>query len=162
MNSEINLILVKLGKEIYGLCVDNIYRIVSFENIKKVPNTPEFITGIIKIEEKIIPVIDLIKKYNLGLLESEKNTCIVILQLENDEDKEEIYVGLIVNEVLDLIEVDYNKILPVPIIEKDNNKNGLFSGAIDYESNLILIITPNGILNQKEMNIIKNILKSKK
>lgn len=159
-NQLINLILIKLGKEKYALSVDKVYRIISTENIKQVINTTQFIRGIVKLEDKIVPVIDLYIKYNLGEYNFDKNKCIVILQLDN-LDEEDILVGIVVDDVLNLIEVSNEKIMPVPIIEINNDKKELFTGAIEYAENIILIINPHGIFNQNELNIIKNILKSK-
>lgn len=160
-NQLINLILIKLGKEKYALSVDKVYRIISTENTKQVINTPQFIRGIVKLEDKIVPVIDLYIKYNLGEYNLDRNKCIVILQLDN-LDEEDILVGIVVDDVLNLIEVSNEKIMPVPIIEIDNDKKELFNGAIEYAENIVLIINPHGIFNQNELNIIKNILKSKK
>jgi len=156
-NLLLNLIIFKIGNEKYAFNIENVFRIVGLENIKKILNTPDFFIGIIKVDNIIVPIIDLYAKYNIGKFNYTKNSCIVILQI-NIDNEETFFIGIITNDIIDILEINNDKILPVPVIENKINNSGLFIGAIDDNSDIILIITPEGIFSHNEINTIKNLL----
>lgn len=89
----------KIEEEEFGIEILKVQEIIKMMSITKIPNTPEFIEGIINLRGRIIPVVDL--RIRLGLIKQTytKNTRIVVVELNNH------IIGFIVDEVSEVIRI---------------------------------------------------------
>jgi len=72
----------KLGKSEYGIDIENVTTIEKLSTITRVPNTPDYIRGVINLRGEIIPIIDLAVKFGLDETEDTENTRIIILAID--------------------------------------------------------------------------------
>ncbi len=93
-----------LGDESYGIAVLKIREIIRIQKITPVPQMPHFVKGIINLRGKVIPVIDMRLKFNVGEETISERTCIVVVQILHPE-KGETLVGLIVDAVEEVINI---------------------------------------------------------
>ena len=70
-----------LGGEQYGLEILKVREIIGIMDITRVPRTPEFIRGIINLRGKVIPVIDLRKKFTMMSIDDTEQTCIIVVDM---------------------------------------------------------------------------------
>ena len=87
----------------YGVPILRAREIISYESISRVPGTPDFIRGVINVRGDVVPVIDLAKK--LGLVPSEVTrwTCLILIEIEQDEERRVLaIVADSVRQVVDL------------------------------------------------------------
>jgi purine-binding chemotaxis protein CheW len=97
----------KLGQEEFGVRVIKVREIMGVQQITAVPQTPDYLKGVINLRGKVIPVIDLRLKFGLPAVEYTQRTCIVVVQVEGEVGA--ILVGLVVDavsEVLNLMPSD--------------------------------------------------------
>jgi purine-binding chemotaxis protein CheW len=97
----------KLGPEEFGVRVIKVREIMGIQQITAVPQTPDYLKGVINLRGKVIPVIDLRLKFGLPAIEYTQRTCIVVMQVEGESGA--ILVGIIVDgvsEVLNLTSAD--------------------------------------------------------
>jgi purine-binding chemotaxis protein CheW len=97
----------QLGQEEFGVRVIKVLEIMGIQQITAVPQTPDYLKGVINLRGKVIPVIDLRLKFGMSAIEYTARTCIVVVQVEGDGGA--ILVGLIVDtvsEVLNLTSAD--------------------------------------------------------
>src|SRR5580700_10565018 len=85
-----------LADERYGIPIQNVLEIVGLTDITPVPRTPRYIRGIINLRGRIIPVIDLRRKFDLPEAKLTPRTCIVVVQVEG------VDTGLLVDKVLEV------------------------------------------------------------
>jgi purine-binding chemotaxis protein CheW len=70
-----------LGEEEYGLDILMVKEIIGMLDITRVPRLPDFVLGVINLRGKIIPVVDLRRKFGLEPQEDTKETCIIVVDL---------------------------------------------------------------------------------
>lgn len=139
----------KVGSEIYGLRLKQAKEIIKPPKVTNVPNTEEYILGVINLRGQVIPVIDL--KNKLGLKEDDtkdlskaKNKKIVVINIKD------MLIGLYVdgvNEVMNLAVEDIEGVA-------DNNtgiRDEYIKGVSTFSDSLIIVLDINNLLfDQKE------------
>lgn len=103
-----------LSDELYALEVSKVKEVLEYQNITRVPKTPEFMRGVINVRGGIVPVIDLRLKFNLPVKEQTVDTCIIVMDISINDEK--ITVGMIADSVLEVIEILPEEIDPTPKI----------------------------------------------
>ena len=99
-NDEIlQLVSFKIGSEEFGVDILKVQEINRMLQITKVPNTPDFIEGVINLRGRVIPVIDLRVKLNMAKKEHDKQTRIIVVELEDKT------VGFLVDEVSEVLRI---------------------------------------------------------
>ncbi|HBF87315.1 MAG TPA: chemotaxis protein CheW [Bacteroidales bacterium] len=112
---EINSYLsFKLGDEVYAANVSKVLNILEMTKITKVPKAPEYMKGVINLRGSVLPVVDTRIKFGMTPTEYTTNTCILVLEIEIDNDS--LHVGGLVDSVQEVLEIEKNQILPPPNI----------------------------------------------
>ena len=83
----------RLGKEDYGLGILSVREIMGVLSITTVPNTPDYIKGVVNIRGKVIPIVDLRLKFYMPEAEQTEQTCIIVVCVGQVE------IGIIVDRV---------------------------------------------------------------
>ncbi len=97
----------QLGKEIYGVAIMSVREIIALLDITPLPDVPHYVKGVINLRGRIIPVVDLRTRLGLESVEHTEKTCIVVIEVQEEDDDELMQVGCIVdsvNEVMDLVD----------------------------------------------------------
>lgn len=133
-------IVIKLGKEQYGINIQNVQNIVRMMKITRVPKAPYFINGVINLRGEIIPVMSIRKKFNLDIDEYNNATRIIIVTLDGSD------MGIIVDEVREVIELPEENI---EIINSDINdeKGNYISGVGKVDNELVTLLNLDGLIN---------------
>jgi purine-binding chemotaxis protein CheW len=103
----------KLSSESYGIPVLQVREIIRMTDITAVPQMPDYIQGVINLRGKIIPVIDLRLRFNLGKSEDTERTCIVVVQLTTAAHAS-AQIGFIVDAVEEVAHVAATEIEETP------------------------------------------------
>lgn len=106
MVAEKQMILFELGSEIYGLDVATVHEIIRMQPITKVPRAPLYVEGVINLRGKVIAVVDLGKKFGMEKAERDKNTRIVVINIQDTT------LGIIVDAVTEVIRLPADSIEP--------------------------------------------------
>lgn len=148
--AEKQYVVFKLGKGEFGIDIMNVKEIGPYEESISLPNTPEFIEGIINYRGNVIPVINLKKRLSIGELEITKDTRIIVINLENKE------IGFIVDEASQTMRLDDDQIDPTPSYVKGIDKRYITGvGKID-EKRLLILIDLEKILTDEEIEEFKS------
>jgi len=146
----LKVIVFRISTEEYGLDVSQVKSIERLQHITIVPNTTEFIRGIINLRGSVIPIIDLRARFGITNKENTESMRIIVVAIENIE------LGLIVDSANDVIDIPIDAIeTPPTIISK--NKLSYIDSIAKINERLLLILNPNNILNINEFKIIEQI-----
>ncbi|MFO8001104.1 MAG: chemotaxis protein CheW [Marinilabilia sp.] len=130
------LLSFKLKDEFFALDAMTVNHILEIPDITGVPNTPDFMKGIINLHGNIIPVVDL--RVMMGFEESEytNDTAIIVV---NPDDQQENNLGLIVDMVKEVVEADSLEMQPTVV---DNERGMLrnFQGTFSMNGEFVHII----------------------
>lgn len=91
----------------YGVEILKVREIFGMMDITRVPQTPEFVKGVINLRGRVIPVVDLRLKFGLEKAEFTEETCIVVVDVGSQ-------VGLIVDTVQEVLDIPDADIDPPP------------------------------------------------
>ena len=97
-----------LGHEEYGLEILQVREIIGLMEITAVPQVPSYVKGVINLRGKVIPVIDLRLKFGMKELEHTRETCIIVLNVNNT------LMGILVDRVREVLDIAKDNIEPTP------------------------------------------------
>lgn len=124
-----------LGAEEYGVDILKVQEIRGYDAVTRLPDSPEWVKGVINLRGTIVPVVDLRIKFRLGKAEYDAFTVMVILTIAGR------IVGIVVDSVSDVIQLQPEQIRPAPDLGSTiDNKfiNGI--GALDQRMLILLDI----------------------
>ena len=104
----------KLDEEVFALDISKVREVLDFTKITKVPQTPDFMLGVINLRGSVMPVVDMRLKFGLSKTEPTVNTCIIIVEVELNG--EITVLGALVDSVQEVMELDPEQIEPPPRI----------------------------------------------
>jgi len=136
-------LLFEAGNSLMAVNVRRIRQILRKKNITPLPQSPEYLEGVVVYRDKIIPVVNIAKKMNLKETNSKERIILAII--------DSLEIGFKVDKVLEVIDVSKSKI-------KEHSDKGLIEGTITYQDNkIVVVIDPNLLFNEEEREILERI-----
>ena len=103
---ERQLVVFQLGAELYGVDIARVHEIIRWQTITRVPRSPAFVEGVINLRGKIIPVVDLRRRFGLSDVDNTSASRIVVVEIGDQ------VVGIIVDSVSEVLRVNTSTIEP--------------------------------------------------
>ena len=151
--SKINSYLsFKLGEEEFAAHVGKILNILEMTRITEVPKAPEYMKGVINLRGIVLPVIDTRIKFGMTPTEYTANTCIILLDIE--VDNETIQIGALVDAVQAVLEIDKNKVLPPPSIGS-KYRSEFIEGVANIDEKFIMILNMDAVFSIEDVASLK-------
>lgn len=97
-----------LGAEDYGVDILKVQEIRGYDAVTRIPDTPDFIKGVINLRGTIVPVVDMRLKFKLSSAEYNSLTVMIVLNIERR------VVGIVVDGVSDVMALTAEQIRPAP------------------------------------------------
>lgn len=142
----------KSGHEYYGIKIQYVNEIIVFQEITEIPESEDYIKGLINLRGKIIPVIDVRLRFKQEPIEYNDRTCIIVLNV-NDT-----VVGLIVETIAEVVEIPEENILPSPAIGNPEKAQNVFVHSIGKVGDSVkLLLDPDRLLNDEDMSLLEQI-----
>ncbi len=139
-----------LGTESYGLEILKVQEIRGYDAVTQIANTPAFIKGVINLRGKIVPIVDLRLKFNLGKVEYNEFTVVIILNLNGR------VVGIVVDGVSDVMELMDKHIRAVPdIVASIDTK--YITGLATVGEKMFILVDIEQLMNSQEMALVDSI-----
>ncbi|MBZ4646194.1 MAG: chemotaxis protein CheW [Clostridia bacterium] len=142
------LVIFKLESEEFGVDIMKVREIIKPVQIVKIPNTPEFIEGIINLRGKVHPIFSLRKKFKFVDKPFDDDTKIVIVNV-NDSN-----VGFIVDEVSEIVRIDNDQIEAAPRLVTGVNRKYI-SGVGKIEDRMIILLDLDLVLSVSEQEELR-------
>ena len=101
------LTFILQGEE-YGLEILKVREIIGLMNITHVPDTPEYVKGVINLRGQVIPVIDLRAKFSMDKGNYGDRTCIIVVDVKG------LMMGIVVDTVSEVVHIDDSYIENTP------------------------------------------------
>lgn len=146
---QMQLVGFTIGKETFGVNILMVQEIIRAAPITAVPNSPDFIEGVINLRGSIIPVIDLRKRLNLFKEREDDVTWILIINVD------ERVTGFIVDSVTKVLKIQTSTIEPPPDIVVAGLKSQYIRGVCEIDTGLLILLDFSRILQIKEIKKLK-------
>ncbi|MDD2318159.1 MAG: chemotaxis protein CheW [Desulfobacterales bacterium] len=101
-----------LAEEEYGISILKVKEIIGMMPITSVPQTPDFVKGVINLRGKVIPVVDLRRKFNMEAMDYTDRTCIVVV--ETTGDAASVMMGIVVDSVSEVLNIKSSDVEDTP------------------------------------------------
>ena len=101
-----------LAGEEYGLEILKVQEIKGWDSATPIPNTPEYVLGVLNLRGAVVPIIDLRKRFNMESIPYGPTTVIIVVKMRA-KDKERT-VGMVVDAVADVYRLEHDEIQPPP------------------------------------------------
>ncbi len=145
-----------LGKEEYGLPILKVKEIIGMMEITHVPQTPDFIKGVVNLRGKIIPIMDLRLKLAMQERDYNERTCIIVVEVKINDAKR--LMGIVVDTVSEVINIQQNDIEPPPEYQTKVDK-GFLTGMGKIKGKVVMLLNIEQIVNCNEMVTLLNDMK---
>jgi purine-binding chemotaxis protein CheW len=152
VNEARQYLTFKLNDEVFGVDVAQVREILDYVKITKVPQTPEFMCGVINLRGSVVPVIEMNMKFGMKKTERTVNTCIVVVEVNIDGDK--IVIGALVDSVQEVHEIEPQNIEPAPKIGSKLNTE-FIKGMGKRDDNFIIILDIDKVFSMEELSEVQ-------
>jgi len=139
-----------LGDESYGIEILKVQEIRGYDAVTKIANTPDFIKGVVNLRGRIVPIVDLRIKFNVGIAEYNELTVVIILNLEGR------IVGMVVDGVSDVMNLEASQIRAVPDIVA-NIDTKYVTGLASVEEKMFILVDIEQLMNSQEMGLVDQV-----
>ena len=138
-----------LAGEEYGITIMKIKEIIGLMPVTVLPQTPEYVKGVINLRGKVIPVIDLRLKFALEPAEPTERTCIIVIETE-DKNRNQTLVGLIIDAVSEVVSLKGDEVEPAPTMQTQFQEQ-LILGLAKCDNGVKILLDIDKVINQDDL-----------
>ncbi|MCX7425173.1 MAG: chemotaxis protein CheW [Planctomycetia bacterium] len=137
------LVSFRLAQEEYGIEITKVQEIILMGEITRVPQTPDYIKGLINLRSSVIPIVDLRLRFGLAQEEASDETRIMVVNVAGKT------IGIIVDAVSEVLRISHEQIAPPPPTVAGLGREYL-TGLVKLEHRLLILLDIDKILGQEE------------
>ena len=145
----LQLVSFVIENEEFGIDILRVQEIIRPVEITRVPNSPSFVEGVINLRGRIVPVVDLRKRFGLPEREQDQHTRIIVVELIDR------VVGFMMDAVKEVIRVDRSVIEPAPELAIGIDTEYIKGGA-KLEDRLLILLELEEVLTEDEKNAVRD------
>jgi purine-binding chemotaxis protein CheW len=136
-----------LGEEEYGIEILKVQEIRGYDAVTPIANTPSFIKGVVNLRGKIVPIVDLRIKFNLGKVVYDEFTVVIILNLSGR------VVGIVVDGVSDVMALKEDQLRDVPSLVTSIDTKYIV-GLATVEQQMLILVDIEQLMSSQEMALL--------
>ena len=140
----LQLVSFHVGGEEFGLDILRVQEIIRVQQLTRVPNSPDFVEGVINLRGKVIPVIALRKRFGLQILAQDKQTRIVV-------EVKGTVLGFMVDSVSEVLRIPADTVEPPPRLGKVERE--YVSGVGKLNDRLLILLDVDRLMSESEESL---------
>jgi len=144
MEKDLQLVGFRIGDETFGVRIGSVREIVRVPEITSVPNAPDTIEGVINLRGKIIPVMDLRKRFGHAEIQPDKKNRILVVELDNK------LIGLMVHSASEVLKIPPSDIESPGSVFADADSSYV-TGVGKLNGRLIILLDISKLLHRPEL-----------
>jgi purine-binding chemotaxis protein CheW len=150
MEKDLQVVGFRIGNETYGVRIAAVREIVRVPEITAVPSAPDLIEGVINLRGKIIPVMDLRKRFGRTEIQPDKKNRILVVELDNK------LIGLIVNAASEVLKIPPSEI-EAPGSVFAEGESGYVTGVAKLKGRLVILLDISKLLHRPEFKRLEEV-----
>jgi len=148
MSEERQLVVFQLGAELYGVEIARVHEIIRLQTVTRVPRAPSFVEGVINLRGKVIPVVDLRRRFGLPTAEHTRATRIVVVEIGDQ------VVGIIVDSVSEVLRINSSTVEPPsPVVAGIDSE--YLHGIAKLPERLVILLDVDRVLARDERRALE-------
>ncbi len=140
-----------LAEEEYGIGILKIKEIIGMLPITSVPQTPDFVKGVINLRGKVIPVMDLRLRFGMMSIDYTERTCIIVVEIAGQTGT--ILVGIVVDAVSEVLNIKGDDIEKTPTFGTRLNTDYIL-GMAKMEGGVKILLDIDQVLSSDELSML--------
>ena len=144
----------KLVHEKYGVDISVVYEIIRMQPITMVPEAPFFVEGIINLRGRVIPVVDMRKRFGLPSAEHDKDNRIMVL------DSAGQCVGIIIDSITEVLRISSDAIEP-PSSIISSTASDFLRGIAKNGNDMIILLDMEQVLQKEALSAVTGLYEGK-
>ncbi len=160
MDQAVKVMVDKEGKyltfcmadEEYGIGILKIKEIIGMMPITTVPQTPEFVKGVINLRGKVIPVIDLRLRFGMEAMDYTERTCIIVVEIDGSAGT--VQIGIVVDAVSEVLNVNAEDVEETPTFGAKLNTDYIL-GMAKMEGGVKILLDIDRVLSSEEAALLE-------
>jgi purine-binding chemotaxis protein CheW len=150
MDKDLQVVGFRIGRETFGLPISIVREIVRVPDITSVPNAPDYIEGVINLRGRIIPVVDLRKRFGQKVGEPSKKNRVIVVELEGRS------IGLIVNSASEVLKIPPSEIEAPHDVFQEGELNYI-TGVGKLKGRLVILLDLTRVLQRGELRAAEEV-----
>lgn len=145
-----------LNGEMYSIAILNVKEIIEYGSVTEIPMLPDFIRGVINLRGSVVPVIDLSCRFGSEPTQVARRTCIVIIELLQENSDTRHDVGIMVDSVSEVLEIYSNDIEPAPNFGV-RIRTDFIEGMGKVNGRFVIILDVSRVLSIEELALLTQV-----
>ncbi len=141
-----------MAEEEYGIGILKIKEIIGMMPITSVPQTPEFVKGVINLRGKVIPVMDLRLRFEMEAIDYTDRTCIIVVEIEGSGGI--VQIGIVVDAVSEVLNIKGEAIEDTPTFGTKLNTDYIH-GMAKIDDVVKILLDIDRVLSNEEINLLE-------
>jgi purine-binding chemotaxis protein CheW len=138
----------KLGAEEYGIDIQQVQELRSYDTVTRIANAPEHVKGVVNLRGIIVPIVDMRIKFQLGAPTYDQFTVVIILNIQGR------VMGMVVDSVSDVITLKPEQIRPAPDVGSMLDTDYLI-GLGTVEQRMLILVDIARLMLVDEMGLVE-------
>jgi purine-binding chemotaxis protein CheW len=143
----IQLVTFSIGEEEFGVDILKVQEIIRTMEITKVPRAQVFVEGVINLRGKVIPIIDLRRRFGLSSKAHDKHTRIIVIEINN------MIVGFVVDSVSEVLRIPSGTVEPPPPVVAGVDSEYI-SGVGKLQDRLLILLDLDKLLSSEDIEAL--------
>ncbi len=152
VTAEGKFLTFALAEEVYGVEILKVKEIIGIMDITTVPQTPDYMKGVINLRGKVIPIIDLRSKFSMQEIEHTQETCIIVVEVYK------ALIGIVVDSVAEVLYIKGEEIEPAPSFGQEIDTNFIL-GLGKTKGKIIILLDIDKVLSSEELEMVEQMAK---
>jgi purine-binding chemotaxis protein CheW len=131
--NAMQVVSFKVGNEYYGIDIQLVREIRAWSATTQLPNTPQFVRGVINLRGTIVPILDLRARFGQGMTEPGTAHVVIVVAIGSR------LAGILVDSVSDIVTLPKGDIKPVPTVE-GSTANDCLEGLVTVNEQMIALV----------------------
>ena len=141
----------KLDGDLFAVDVSKAREVLDFADVTRVPQTPDYMLGVINLRGNVVPVINLRRKFGMDDAERTVDTCIIVIEVEIKD--ETVVIGVVADAVQEVLDLDAEQIAPPPRLGTRLNTE-FIRGMGNLNDQFIILLDIDRVFTHEEIAII--------
>lgn len=143
-----------MANEEYGIGILKIKEIIGMMSITPVPQTPEFVKGVINLRGKVIPVVDLRLRFGIEEIEYTERTCIIVVEMAGQAGT--VQIGIVVDSVSEVLNIKGDDIEDTPTFGSKLDTDYIL-GMAKMEGGVKILLDIDRVLHADEIILLDKV-----
>jgi purine-binding chemotaxis protein CheW len=152
---ENQIVVFTLGAEYFGVDISKVESIVKMQAITQMPQAPQFVEGITNLRGRLLPVMNLHRRFSLAAREADRGSRIIVVRAgcSAEAGREGTEVGMIVDAVTEVLTLNPLAVEPVPAITTTLD-SGFITGVAKVGERLVILLDLDRVLSDQEQQAL--------